>query len=85
MTVFEYNQLKSQLACLLTVQKVYPGRTIDNIIDNIQARIKWANENGIGNVSDDNAKAPKNRTSNSQLFDETMEYPAPKANTHPLP
>ena len=40
MTDYELNKLRAQLAILKDVMEEYSGRTIDNIIANIEARIK---------------------------------------------
>ena len=40
MTDYELNKLKAQLAILKDVMEEYSGRTIDNIVANIEARIK---------------------------------------------
>lgn len=37
---YTYGRLKAQLAILLDVQKEYPSKTIDNIIMQINSRIK---------------------------------------------
>lgn len=40
----EYNKLKFQLAVLKEVAVEYGNRSIDNVIGNIEARIKYAEE-----------------------------------------
>ncbi len=40
----EYNKLKFQLAVLKEVAVEYGNRSIDNVISNIEARIKYAEE-----------------------------------------
>lgn len=40
MGAYMYNRLKAQLSILLDVQKDYAHKTIDNIIMQIQSRIK---------------------------------------------
>lgn len=40
MTTAEYIRLKAQVAVLKEVVETYPHRTIENIIQNIEARIK---------------------------------------------
>jgi hypothetical protein len=40
----EYNKLKFQLAVLKEVAVEYGNRSIDNVINNIEARIKYAEE-----------------------------------------
>lgn len=40
MTDYELNKLRAQLAILKDVMEEYSGRTIDNIVANIEARIK---------------------------------------------
>ena len=37
---YELNKLKAQLSVLKDVMEEYSGRTIDNIVANIEARIK---------------------------------------------
>ena len=37
--------MRAQLSVLKDIVRHYPGRTIENIIQNIEARIKWADEN----------------------------------------
>ena len=39
---YELNKLKAWLAVLRDVAEEYSGRTLDNIIDNIEARVKDA-------------------------------------------
>lgn len=46
MTEFELMKLRAQRSILLDVAREYPGRTIENIIQNMDARIK-ANEKRI--------------------------------------
>ena len=41
MNDYEYFKLKSQLSILKDVLTEYQGKTIDNIIRNIQSRIDW--------------------------------------------
>ena len=36
----EYTRIKDQLAVLKEVAETYRGRTIENVIDNLEARIK---------------------------------------------
>ena len=36
----EYTRIKTQLAVLKEVAETYQGRTVENVIDNIEARIK---------------------------------------------
>lgn len=45
----ELFKLKAQVAVLKDVMKEYSGRTIDNIVANIEARIKYI-ENAKNNV-----------------------------------
>ena len=45
MTDYEYHRLRAQLAILKDVAEEYGGRTLENIIANIEARIKWREEN----------------------------------------
>ena len=40
MTEFELMKLRAQRSILLDVAREYPGRTIENIIQNMDARIK---------------------------------------------
>lgn len=40
MTDYEINRLRAQLAILKDVMAEYSGRTIDNIIVNLESRIK---------------------------------------------
>ena len=40
MTQEEYNRLREQSATLKEVSESYPGRTIENIITNIDARVR---------------------------------------------
>lgn len=47
MTQTEYNKLVAMLDCLKEVAVEYSGRSIDNIISNIEARIKHADEKGL--------------------------------------
>lgn len=45
MTILEYARLVAQITVLQEVAKEYPGKTIENIIVQIEARIKeWDNE-----------------------------------------
>lgn len=44
-------RLRAQLQILIDVQKEYKTRTIENIISNIQARIKYIEENSVKNVN----------------------------------
>lgn len=46
MTEFELMKLRTQRSILLDVAREYPGRTIENIIQNMDSRIK-ANEKRI--------------------------------------
>lgn len=46
MTEFELMKLRAQRSILLDVAREYPGRTIENIIQNMDSRIK-ANEKRI--------------------------------------
>lgn len=40
MTQGDYNRLTSQIGVLKQVAKDYPGKTIDNIIQQMEARVK---------------------------------------------
>ena len=42
MTQGEYTRLKAQVAVLTEVAQDYPGKTIENVIENIKARCKEA-------------------------------------------
>lgn len=45
MTILEYARLVARIIVLQEVAKEYPGKTIENIIVQIEARIKeWDNE-----------------------------------------
>ena len=39
MTDYEYHKLRAWLSVLKDVVREYKGRTLDNIIDNVQARV----------------------------------------------
>lgn len=40
-TIYNELRIRAQLSVLRDVQKEYTGRTIDNIIDNLQARLDF--------------------------------------------
>jgi hypothetical protein len=40
-TIYNELRIRAQLSVLRDVQKEYTGRTIDNIIDNLQARLDY--------------------------------------------
>lgn len=44
MSKSELSRLKAQIAVLRDVAKEYHGRSIDNIIDNLGARVKYIEE-----------------------------------------
>lgn len=45
MTYAEYSRLKEQLGVLRSINKEYKGRTIENIIQNIEDRISHEKKN----------------------------------------
>lgn len=42
MTELEYHKVKAQIGVLERLQPVYSGRTLDNIIVNLKARVREA-------------------------------------------
>lgn len=40
-------KLKAQAAVLRDLMRDYSGRTIDNVLDNLEARIKWHEKHEI--------------------------------------
>ena len=47
MSKSELCRLKAQLSVLRDVAQEYSGRSIDNVIDNIESRIKYCEETGL--------------------------------------